>query len=418
VMSERKDFKRLAAFCAGHYTSIAQCVKDDKEAQWQVQMSHALAKTIASKDVDAYRQYKQLRSLMLYAVQENGSSASELVKAKFAAADELLSNSLGKSLPSNRQYERVDKTKTAGLPYVDVEAITQCARGDSHLLLLTDDGYVLAYGDNARGQLLPQSAYEALERAAYVPSPYAQFELLRAKVIFAREHVSAMLTLDGRLLVCGEGWTDRCVVVAGLPEIEHIAVMKNETVLVGAQCASVLVIDNAALKDYLLSETSSHKDDESCYATDRKSLEAHKILRNVLKPKNEVFASLACGTSHVLLLAESGRLYGYGANDKHQLSHAKRARLDAITELDNTKGETIRAVFAFNDFSITIDESGACNITGRVSRNSELTRDACLPRIAGHIRRRAERHRRALRRRRARDTLHAEQQAVHVESRD
>lgn len=365
-MSERKDFKRLAAFCATHYSSIAQCIKDDNEMQWHVQMSQALAKTIANKDADAYRQYKQLRSLLLY----NGNQNGEEIKSKFSAADDLLNNTLGKSMPNNRQYERVDKTKTTTLPYVDVEVVVQTARGDSHLLLLTDDGYVLAYGDNSRGQLLSQSSVETLERAAYIPSPIAQFELVRAKTVFAREHMSAILTLDGRLLIFGEGWTDKCVAVADLVNYEFVIVMKNETFLLCNKNDDALIIDNSALKDYILSETASHKDEGNCYTTDIKSLEKHKIVKQIKKPKNEVFINIVCGTNHTLLLSSSGRLYGYGANDKHQLSHAKRVKIDQITELDSTKGEIIRAVFAFNDFSITIDETGACNISGRISRNS------------------------------------------------
>lgn len=389
VMTERKDFKRLANFHTTHYQAITRIVNGEANAEWRAKLSHLLANAIVTKDPKIYREFKQLRSLLLFSpIKDNSNEYKGEIETRVAQAEDLISTTFAKSLVGNKQYERQDKTKTTVLPFVDVEVVTKTARGESHLLMLTDDNFVLCYGDNSKGQLLPSSGCETIDKATYLPSFESAFELLKAKHIFARENFSALLTVDNKLVMFGEGWTDKYVVVKELGNFDHIVVMKSEVLLIGEQQKDIIIINSSALKDYLLSETSSHKEmDDSHYSVDAENLNSKKIVRKLAKPAGEKIQKLTCGSNHMLLLAGSGRLYGYGANDKNQLCHSKRKSFEQITELSSTQGECIKSIFAFNDFSVAIDETGGVSVIGRISRNSKLIRATGVPRITDYWRR-------------------------------
>lgn len=387
-MTERKEFKRLAGFHAAHYQAIERLVQNDKKLQWQTKLNRLVATTISNKDARNFKEYKQLRSILLYSPTNDQSEAERAeVESKVALADDLISNLFMKILVGNKQYERVDKTKISSLPYIDVEIVKSATKGEAHMLFLTEDQYVIAYGDNSKGQLLPLSAVTNLDKAAYLPSIDIPGEVLRARHIFTKDNFSAILSLDNRLIIFGEGWTDKYVVIEGLETVERLLVLKNETLLLSDTHPDVLIIDNSLLKDYLLSETSSRKDDnEVFYATSLQKLKQHKIAHKIKKPFNEPLTKIVSGSNHALMLTLTGRLFGYGHNDKNQLCHSKGDKFSQITELLNTKGEVISSIFAFNEYSITIDEHGNANVIGKISRSSEIIRATCISRIPVHRR--------------------------------
>lgn len=386
VMTERKDFKRLSSFYSTYYTIIGRIVKTDPQIEWQVRLNHLISNTIANKDTKSFREYKQLRSLLLFShIKSTSNFNNEDIESKIALADDLINNNFTKTLVGNKQYERIDKTKTAALPYIDVEIIKNISRGDSHLLLLTDDSYVIAYGDNSKGQILPLSTTSNIDKAIYLPNLDSSFELVKARFVFAKENFSAVLTIDNRLLIFGEGWTDKYVLIDGCESYTNIVILKTEILLIGDKCDSFLVIDNSMLKDYLLSETPSIKQDsEFYYTTSIESLERKNISKLLKNPVYEKTTKIVCGSNHVLFLSLSGKLYGYGSNDKNQLCHSKKEKFTHITELQNTKGEIIKSIFAFNDFTLTIDESRNCNITGKISRGSKLIRATSVSRVTNN----------------------------------
>ena len=387
AMTERKDFKRLNVFYNQFSSIIEKLIETDSSLKLQVKLSRLMACVIKNKDPRAYVEYKKLRSILLYKPDANyEENYYSEVCCKITLADDLIANTFSKTLVGNRQYEKIDKTKISNLPYVDVEVITASCRGESHFLMLTSDQHVLAYGDNSRGQLLPFSTVSSIDKTIYLPSIDCSFEVMKAKYVFARENHSAVLGLDGRLMVFGDGWTDRYIIIEECAEFEWVLILRDSILLISDQHSDITTIHNSLLKDYLLSETASRSNEtELCYLTSLDSLYRHEIAEKVKKNISEKIAKVVNGVNHALFLTENGKLFGYGQNDKNQLCYTKTSRFEEVTELNNTKGETIASVFAFQDFTVTVDESGNCNIVGKISRSSKLMRAAGIPRAFVHI---------------------------------
>ena len=376
VLSEKKDFKRLNVFYSSFAAEIENLTKSNIELFWHVKINKLVTSIFCNKDTRVYTEYKQFRSSFLFSpVITSSDIPVEQIRCKISMIDDLISNTFSKTLIGNRQFEKLDKTKASSLPYLDVETIKSVSRGESHILMLTDDNFVIGYGENSKGQLLPLNINMSLDRATYLPSINSTYELIKAKQIFAKDNYSGILGNDGHFTIFGEGWTDRYVVIENCGSYNFIAMTTFNIVLIDNNIETALIIDNSLLKDYFLNETLSAKNDNDiCYRVKLETLEKKGVSRQIKKTMKEDITKISSGSDHVIFLTDSGKLYGFGDNTRNQLSYSKTERFSEIIELPNTVSEIIISVFAYNEFTLTVDDNGNCYVNGKISRNSELIR--------------------------------------------
>lgn len=78
-------------------------------------------------------------------------------------------------------------------------------------------------------------------------------------------------------------------------------------------------------------------------------------IRNWENAKEMVFADFSCGSNHVMLIGDDGKLYAHGSNEFHKAGlDCGRASKPTIVEMDKLPHKTPCAVVAGHDNSLVV----------------------------------------------------------------
>lgn len=171
-----------------------------------------------------------------------------------------------------------------------VTGIMDIAVGDDYLLALTDQGFVLAWGDNSTGQLA-DGTYASRSYPVFVQNTVRQ-PISRITSVVANGNVSMAVRADGFVL----GWGGAA-----------IAVPLDET--------------------------------------DQQALPLADYVRDGLGIKVSGVRRLALGVSHTLAIKFNNTVFGWGSNSNGQLGDGTNATVEGITTVVTSEGKALSNVY-------------------------------------------------------------------------
>ena len=371
---KKREFTKLNDFLNGYKDTMVSVL--DKALSLKLNLVSCISQLMNTKDLQFLTQYKKLRSSVLFTP---NTEVEEKVTQMMSVYDDFIITQVCLAKTQNEQFGVIKNSKVNGICFLDNENVKNAVYGDQHMLLHINENLVLGYGSNTKNQLLPLSSTTYIDKACYLPSVTSGDQFLKARKVFAKFNVSAVLTQQSELVLWGENWLNRYVVLSNMPNIEHLIIMRNELVLIDADLHTNYSINTQALQNYISTQTDKQ-------TTDFRVIKEESFVKSIKSTVSGKIKQIKTGNDHFLILLFSDKVLGYGSNTKNQLCYSKQERFDVIQELQNTMNEKIDCVYASRNFSLVIDKDSICNIFGEVSKNSCLIRKIEVPRRALHKR--------------------------------
>ncbi|CAG0919502.1 unnamed protein product [Notodromas monacha] len=184
--------------------------------------------------------------------------------------------------------------------------IVLSAGGRAHTILATESGLLFSSGLNSDGQLGIGTDEDSFE-----PVPFQLLEdiLVPLKQLAAGAHHSVALTVDGRVF----GWGSNVEGQLGIQEQcinkPHLIAENVEKIACGYYHTALIKSDGIV---YVLGITENAQLNES-------NSSGGDGKRHVMLPDEERAVDVSCGGSHTIILTATGRVFGFGDNERGQL---------------------------------------------------------------------------------------------------
>ncbi|KAL0450427.1 UNVERIFIED_CONTAM: PH, RCC1 and FYVE domains-containing protein 1 [Sesamum latifolium] len=226
-------------------------------------------------------------------------------------------------------------------------AVRQVSCGAVHVVALSEDGLLQAWGYNEYGQLGRGITCEGLQGARVIKG-YARFldeapELVKIVQVSCGEYHTAAISEEGEVYTWGLG---------SMGQLGHCSLQSGDKELLPRR---VVALDGIAIKDIACGGV------HTCALTEKGALYAWGGVRLgswALALKLGV-QLVCCGHSHTLISTKEGRIYGWGYNSYGQAANEKSTYAWSPSPVDWCVGE-VRKLAAGGGHSAVLTD--ACSL--------------------------------------------------------